>query len=194
VIVTIGCARTERGIEAGFWFEPVSYESRRLGAPVSPAEMARIESVARSELARAFTGLDITVADNRRARYSVAVVQDLSDPRFIRNVQIAGESRAVDGFGGAGSVSFAFLAGGAMVYTPEPATRAELIDAIGRGVGRAAVHEFTHQLLPNTDIHATKDAQSYEYGSATRVEQYAGEIRWDLAGPLLRERIGPIRQ
>ena len=64
-----------------------------------------------------------------------------------------------------------------------------MIDAIGRGVGRAAVHEFTHQLLPRVSIHST-NVRSYEYASAARPEQYFGDIQWDLALPLLQKRIG----
>jgi hypothetical protein len=189
-ILATSCSCTRRGIEGGFWFEPVSYESARLGAPITLAEMAVIESVARAELAAAFAGLNITFADNRDARFRVKVVQELRDQRFRRDVRIAGESRAAAGFGGAGAVSFSFLAGGAMVYSPESAGRAAVIEAIGRGVGRAAVHEFAHQLLPHAAIHDTTDAQSYEYASATRPEQYFGGMHWDLAGPLLQDKIG----
>ena len=62
-------------------------------------------------------------------------------------------------------------------------------EAIGRGVGRAAVHEFTHQLLPRVSIHSA-NIRSYEYAFAARPEQYFGELQWDLALPLLRQRIG----
>lgn len=58
------------------------------------------------------------------------------------------------------------------------------------GIGRATVHEFVHQLLPTASIHDSTDVQSYEYASAARREQYFGEMHWDLAWPLLQERIG----
>jgi hypothetical protein len=67
--------------------------------------------------------------------------------------------------------------------------REVMIEAIGRGIGRAAVHEFTHQLLPTAPIHDSTDVSSYEYQSATRREQYFGELHWDLARPLLQERL-----
>ena len=64
-----------------------------------------------------------------------------------------------------------------------------LIEAIGRGVGRAAVHEFTHQLLPRAAIHSA-NIRSYEYTSAARPEQYFGDMQWDLALLLLQQRLG----
>lgn len=65
-----------------------------------------------------------------------------------------------------------------------------MIEAIGRGIGRAAVHEFTHQLLPTADVHDSTDVRSYEYASAARPEQYFGNMRWSLAWPLLHRRFG----
>ena len=77
-----------------------------------------------------------------------------------------------------------------MAWAPDDADRAELVAAIGRGIGRTAVHEFTHQLLPTAPIHASRDDQSYEYQSAARRAQYYGPMRWDLAWPLLQQKIG----
>jgi len=183
-------ARAEpRAAEAGFWFEPVEYESARLGSPVTVADIATIERVARLELARAFAGLPLTLSDRRDARYRVSVVQDLRDLRSRRIIRVAGESRAVSGFGGQGAVSFMFLASSAIVYAPDDADRAVILEAIGRGIGRAAVHEFTHQLLPTAPIHESSDIGSYEYESAARREQYFGELHWDLAWPLLARRL-----
>jgi len=105
-------------------------------------------------------------------------------------VAIAGESRAIRGFGGVGAVSFFFLASGAVASAPDSADRAALVDAIGRGVGRAAVHEFVHQLLPLAPIHDSGDVQSYEYASASRREQYFGAMRWGPARPLLQRAYG----
>jgi hypothetical protein len=103
---------------------------------------------------------------------------------------VAGESRAVSGFGGAGAVNFEMLASSAVAYAPDGADRTALLAAIGRGVGRAAVHEFVHQLLPRAPIHDSSDVASYEYHSAARAEQYFGDMHWDLAWPLLQKRIG----
>jgi hypothetical protein len=179
-----------RVVEAGFWFEHVTYYSGKLGESITTQEMKTIESVARSELVDAFAGLRIIFSGQRDATYRVAVVQELRDLRFRRNVGIAGESRAVPGFGGQGAVSFFFLASGAVACAPEHADRASMIEAIGRGVGRAAVHELVHQLLPTAPIHDSTDVQSYEYASAARCQQYFGEMHWDLAWRLLQARIG----
>jgi hypothetical protein len=65
-----------------------------------------------------------------------------------------------------------------------------MIAAIGRGTGRAAVHEALHQLLPRAPIDRPSDVRSYEYYSGARVEQFYGPIRWDFARPLLAERYG----
>lgn len=178
-----------RSIHAGFWFEPVSYSSSRLGGPITADDLQVIAAVARSEISEAFRGLNITFSDRREARYRLRVVQELRDQRMRRFTWVAGASRGMAGFGGTGAVNFSFIASGAMVYSPEDATRDELLAAIGRGIGRAAVHEFTHQFLPKAEIHATRDRQSYEYASATRPEQYAGAMRWDIARPLLLARL-----
>lgn len=177
-------------IEAGFWFEPVTHESALLGR-VTPDELARIEATARAELDRAFDGLRIRFSDRRDARYHVRVMQDVRDARFQREVNVAGQSRAMAGLGGLGEVSFTFLANSAIVYAPEDADRDVILTAIGRGIGRAAAHEFAHQLLPSAPLHASRDRDSYEYRSAARPQQYYGELHWDLARPLLEERLGP---
>ena len=175
--------------EAGFWFEDVTFASPRLGAPITREEIETIARVARSELVRAFQGLPITLSDRRDAWYRIRVVQELRDHRFRRVVWIAGESRAVPGFGGQGAVSFTFLASGAVAYAANDASRTSMIEAIGRGIGRTAVHEFIHQFLPSAPIHDSTDVLSYEYASATRHGQYFGELHWDLAWPLLQGRL-----
>jgi hypothetical protein len=177
-------------MEAGFWFEPVTFESARLGDPLTREEMATIESIARTELGRAFAGLNLRFSDRGGARFRVRVVQDVRDERRQGAMSVAGSSRGVAGFGGTGVVNFSFMASGAVGYAPEDATRAELVAAIGRGVGRGAVHELTHQLLPRTPIHQSTDVRSYEYYSAARPEQYFGDMQWGPAWPLLVERVG----
>jgi hypothetical protein len=182
--------RSAGPIEAGFWFDEVAFDSSRLGSPLTAGEIVTIESVARAELREAFRGLPIVVSERRDARYTLRVVQEVRDLRFRRPVGVAGQSRGIAGFGGSGSVSFDFLANGAMAWAPDPADRAELVAAIGRGIGRTAVHEFTHQLLPRAPIHDSRDDQSYEYRSAARRAQYYGPMHWDLALPLLHARLG----
>lgn len=197
VIEASGCAWpqqwTGRPIEAGFWFERVAYDSTRLSGALTAAEIETIAAVARSEVTSAFDGFHINISDQRNTRYRVRVVQELREELSRRGMRVAGESRAASGLGGAGAVSFAFVASGAMVYSPEDASRAVLIEAIGRGIGRVAAHEFAHQLLPKASIHDTADRQSYEYESAARPEQYFGDMRWDVARPLLMARVGLAR-
>ncbi len=181
----------ERAVELGFWFEPVSFTSPRLGEPVSPAEFDIIEKVARDEIAKAFASLAITVSAHRDARYRVVVVAGLKDQRSLRRTgTYAGESRAVAGFGGSGAVNFEYVANGATVFASDDAGRADIVDAIGRGVGRVAIHEFLHQLLPKFALHDSKDRGSYEGNSPAQIEGYFGDLHWDIAAPALKARFG----
>jgi hypothetical protein len=180
-----------RGVELGFWLEPLSFASSRIGEPISQAEYGIIEQVARAEIARAFEDYDATVTANRQARYRVIVVPHLRDNRLVRRSgTYAGESRAVAGFGGSGAVSFEYVANGAMVFVPDDATRATIVESIGRGVGRVAIHEFVHQLLPKVAIHDSKDTRSYEGNSPALIEGYFGDLHWDIAAAALEQRIG----
>lgn len=193
VLSGLGCGT--HVIEAGVWFEPVTFsaaevQADRLGGAITEQEMVTIASAARAEIARAFAGLRINVSDRRDATYRVRVVQDLRNPRFPRGLPPAGESRAITGIGGQGAVSFRLLASNAIAHAPPDADRATMIAAIGRGVGVAAVHEFAHELLGTAQIHDTTDTQSYEYPNADRREQFYGEMHWDIAGPMLQKRIG----
>ncbi len=134
-------------VDAGFWFESVSYSSDRLGGSITPQEIDTIASIARSELVQAFEGLGIAFHDRRDARFRVRVVQELHDMRFRRAFSIPAQSRAVTGFGGDGAVSFSWLASAAFAYAPDEAPRPTVLHAIGLGLGRAAVHEFTHEII-----------------------------------------------
>ena len=174
----------------GFWFEPVTYGSTRFGAEVTAEELKTIETVARAEVRRAFSGLRVTLSDKSDARYRVRVIQHLADPRFRSDVAVAGASRVISRFGGDGAVNFSMLAAYAASYAPAAADRTTILTAIGRGIARAAVHEFAHQLLGDAAIDRTADKQTYEYGSAARREQYYGELRWGGAWPALHKRLG----
>ncbi len=180
---------TPRAVEAGFWFEPLTYESAALGGSITVQEFSTIETIARAEIASAFDGLRITISDRRTASYAVRVVPQLRDPRFRGHYEVAGASYGIPGVGGSGAVSFPFLAGGAIASAPPGAARSDIIAAIGRGIGRTAVHELTHQLLPRAPIHG-QDIQSYEYDSAARREHYYGGMHWGAAWPLLRQQFG----
>lgn len=188
-VLFAGCVPSDRSVTAGFWFEPTSYRSTLIGT-MTPDDLVTIDAVARAELQAAFEGLSIVVSDRRDARYRVVVTQDLRDDRMKREMAVAGASRAIAGLGGAGAVSLAFLAAAAEVYAPSDASRATIIDAIGRGIGRVAVHEFAHQFLPDVPLHDSRDPATFEYGAANRPEQYFGTLRWGFAGPLLRKKFG----
>jgi hypothetical protein len=183
-------ACTPRPVELGFWLTPLSYQSPRIGGPITQQEFARIDQVARAEIAEAFKEFDVTITANRDARFKVGVVPQLRDWGHTASMgNWAGESRAMAGFGGAGAVNFEFVANGAMVFAPEDASRAELIEAIGRGVGRVAIHEFAHQLLPKRPIDGSADNSSYEGNSAAMREGYYGQLHWDIARPWLEARL-----
>ena len=178
-----------RPVVLGFWIEKIAYESPRIGAPLTTAELATIDRVARAEIVRGFVDYEVTVNDDRNARFKVAVLPKLRDERLVRKGTYAGESRAIAGFGGSGAVNFEYVANGAMVFAPESATRAEVIDAIGRGVGRVAIHEFLHQLLPKSPIHDSRDPRTYEGNSPALREGYFGDLHWGIAQPWLDERL-----
>lgn len=188
VAATIGC-RGPRANEAGFWFEPVHFESNVLGGAVTAADVAIIETTARAELTHAFAGLPIRISDRRDATFRVRVVQEVRDRRLRANWGVAGESFSVPGLGGHSSVSFLFLASGAVANAPPDASRREILEAIGRGLGRTAAHELAHLLLPQAPLHDSSDVSSYEFDSAARREQYFGEMRWAIARPWLEERL-----
>jgi hypothetical protein len=195
-LLLIGCGwllwldarSTGRWLDAGFWFEPLRYESSALGGSVTAKDLETIESIALDEVRHAFAGLPVVISDRRDATYRVRVVEGLTNPMFRSDVEVAGQSRAVSGFGGEGAVSFRLIAGHAIGYAPPGADRATLIAAIGRGVGRSAVHEFAHEFLPTAQIHGG-DRQSYEFHSAARREQYYGDMHWDIAWPMLVQRL-----
>ena len=169
----------------------MTYHSSRLGGALTPEEMATIAAMARSELTDAFAGLSIKFSNRRDTKHRVRVVQQLRDMRVRWEVQVPAESRSVAGFGGQGAVNFFWLANAAVAYAPAETDRPSIIHAIGRGIGRAAVHEFAHLLLPRASIDDASDINSYEYRSAARQEQYFGELRWGPVRPLLLERIPP---
>jgi hypothetical protein len=175
-------------VTVGFWFEDVTFEVHhpaRLGGALTPDEQQRIRGVARSEIVEAFAPFRIEVTDRRDAFYRVRVRQALTAGRYAA----AGQSNVFGPLGGYGAVSFITLAAQAMAHAPAGASRADIVDAIGRGLGRAAVHEFAHQILPQGPMHTTQDRASYEYWSSNRAAQYYGAMRWSVALPKLEERL-----
>jgi hypothetical protein len=183
-------------VTAGFWFEDVTFDLPHLsaagfGGPLTDVEKETIEAVAWSELRAAFAGLRITFTDDDHAMYQVRVVQDFGTGR---GTGAAGASRVLPPLGGNGSVNFLMLGSQAVSHAPAGADRQTVVDGIGRGIGRSAVHEFLHLILPRVQIHDSKDMESYEFGYSSRPAQYYGRMRWDIARPALVERLGYVQE
>lgn len=190
-IIVVGCER--RAPTLGFWFEDVTFESPALGGRLTANDLRVIENVAREELAVAFRDFDLTLTKSKNARYRVRVVPTVREHRMRREAVVAGEARGVPWIGGMGAVNFTYFASGAIVFAPAGTTRDGLIAAIGRGLGRGAVHEFAHQLISHSDLHHGRDRGSYEYHAASREQQYYGPMHWDVAGPILKRKY-PLSQ
>lgn len=197
VIVGISCITAwsmharQQVLSAAFWFEPVSYDAseafaERLRGGITRAELSTIESIAGAEVQGAFANSRLTFADSRHAMYQVRVVQNIRGQRML---PVAGHSRPLPGRRGFGAVSFVVTTNNAIAYAPAGAGRQTIIEAIGRGIGRTAAHEFAHQLVGSFALHNTTDRSSYEYGDL-RAEHFYGELHWSVALPRLQERIG----
>ena len=180
-------------VRGGFWFHDVSFEMPLPIAgrfsPITEPERQTIESLAWSELRSAYAGLRITFVDSPHVRYSVRVLQ--RPPGNTRlGKYAAGESYSIGVLGGMGILNFEALASLALANAPPDADRITIIEGIGRGLGRAAAHEFAHQLLSGVNLHESPDRASYEYRTVDRVAQFYGPIYWDFAAPLLLQRLG----
>jgi hypothetical protein len=187
--VLFSCS-TPHVVDAGFWFDRVTFDLpetdvRRLGGPILDDEKARIESVARAELDAAYAGLRIRFSSAATGFYRVSVVQDIP----ARGLPTAGQSRRLP-VGGVGAVNFRTVANSAIAYSPKAADRVAIVEAIGKGIGRTAAHEFAHQILPRVNLHATKDTDSYEFGSSERASQFYATLHWAFARPELERVIG----
>jgi hypothetical protein len=183
VTVTIAAVHARRApLTAGFWFEEVSAAApaglaERVGGPLTAEDLSIIASVARRELHAAFAGSRLRLSASRSSMYRVRVLDRV---RGTRMLPVAGASRALPGRRGAGAVDFSFVAASAAFYAPPTATRRDIVEAIGRGVGRTAAHEFAHQLVPSFPLHQTTDTRSYEYPHL-RAEHFYGQLRWGAA-------------
>lgn len=183
-------ART--AMTAGFWFEDGDYSLpsetiARLGGPLVPDEITAIETIARTEVERAFEGLRLRVTPDHDAFWRVVVLQDVHSRGPLPN---AGQALGWGPLGGLGSVGFAILATNGVLQAPNGATRRTMIEGIGRGIGRAAAHEFGHQILGMAAGHDNTDENSYEYYTSDRRSQYYGELHWRSSWPLFEARLG----
>jgi hypothetical protein len=198
VIAAVQCQCAREAARAGFWFSDVTFElpareTTRIGGALRDDERRHIEQVAWAELTSAYAQFRIAFADDRSAYYRVAVVQDLPPIPSGARTNLhgsAGASIVLGPFPRQGAVSFLVLAKNAVYYAPPDADRATIIDAIGRGIGRAAAHEFAHQILKDVRVDNTSDRASYEFGSADRAEQYYGPLHWHGAWDALVKKLG----
>ena len=157
-----------------------------LGGPLTIAECAAVERIARTEVAAAFAGLRIDLTDKQDAFWTVYVRAFV--PSRSRMLGAAGASLAFGPLGGRGMVGFMALTAGALRHAPPGTSRAEMLEAIGRGVGRSVVHELAHQIAGGAVDGS--DELTYEYGSVDRRAQYYGVLRWGDAGERMRSRLG----
>jgi len=188
-------------IAAGFWWADTPLllsadDAVKVGGPLTADELSSIEAISRDEVRRAYAGLRIAITDQRDAFWRVAVVGaplTVTRNRTTYPFSFAGQSRVFGPLGGSGSVAFAILAHNAIEYAPPDTSRRQIVDGIGRGIGRAAVHEFAHQALGLDNLSFLDnrtDLDSYEYGNADRRSQYYGELRWTTAWPALIQKFG----
>ena len=181
-------------VEAGFWFEDVTfelspYDVQQLGGPLSADERQAISNLAWREVGDAYTNLRLRFTENRQAPYRVRVIQGPMNAALRMSSGAAGETYVFGPFGGFSSISFSVVVRGAFAYAPANAERKEIIDGIGRGIGRTVVHELAHQILGAQNLHSSDD-RSYEFGSPDRIGQYYGPIHWSTAWEPLVKRLG----
>jgi len=188
-------------IEAGFWWDDAPFalspdDATKIGGPLTADELETIEAISRDEVRRAYADLRINITDRQGAFWRVAVVGaplTMTRNRTTYPFSFAGQSRVFGPLGGSGSVAFAILAHNAIEYAPAGASRQGIVDGIGRGIGRAAIHELAHQALGLDNLSSRDnrtDPDSYEYGNADRPSQYYGELTWTTAWPVLVEKFG----
>ena len=159
--------------------------ARTLGGPLTGADCAAIERIARAEVVAAFAGLRLDVNADPAAFWTVHVRAFV--PSRSRMVGAAGASLAFGPLGGRGMVGLMPLTAQALRYAPSDASRAESSPHRSR-VGRSVVHEFAHQIAGG-QIDST-DASTYEYNSVDRPAQYYGALHWGDAGERVRSRLG----
>ena len=188
-------------IAAGFWWADTPFalsadDTGKIGGPLTPAELKSIEETSRDEVRAAYADLRINITDRRGAFWRVSVVGTpltTTRNRTTYPFSFAGQSRVFGPLGGSGSVAFAILAHNAIEYAPPGALRRQIVDGIGRGIGRAAVHELAHQALGMDSLSLLdnrSDPDSYEYANADRRSQYYGDLRWTTAWPVLVQKFG----
>jgi hypothetical protein len=197
----VGRRASQATIDAGFWWDDTSFvlsvdDARKIGGPLSEEELTLIQATSRDEVRRAFAGLRINITARPDTFWRVAVVGKpltTTRNRTTSPFSAAGESRVFGPLGGSGSVAFAILAHNAIEYAPDGASREQILEGIGRGIGRAAVHELAHQALGLDNLSSIDnrtDENSFEYANADHPSQYYGRLRWTTAWPVLVQKFG----
>jgi hypothetical protein len=181
-------------VDAACWFDDVTfelspYDVQQIGGPLVAEEQQLIRDLALEEVRTAYADLRLRLTRNHSAFYTVRIVQDLGPAMSKVAGGAAGETHVLGPFGGSSRVSFLVAARGAFAYAPAGATRQVIVEGIGRGIGRTAVHEFEHQILGPQSFHSA-DERSYEYGSPDRIGQYYGPIHWSDAWLPLQAKLG----
>jgi hypothetical protein len=174
LLACAGCSRAQRPA-CGFlfdqnWFELPTDLTTRLTGPMTHEDHHAIERISCVELQRAFADFNLSISDNSNAFWRVRVMHDV--PPQSHAAPGAGESLALGPLGGAGFVDFVAVAFGAVRYAPKNALRQQIVEAMGRGIGHVAVHEFGHQILGPAAAHDNSDENAYEYGSPERQSEY----------------------
>ncbi len=156
-----------------------------IGGPITDVECARIQRLARAEVAAAFADMRLDITSSPSAFWTVSVRAFI--PARATTLGAAGASLAFGPLGGRGTVGLMTLTGYAVTHAPPDVTRDGLVTAIGRGVGRSVVHELAHQIAGGA-IDGT-DPNTYEYGSVDRASQYYGTLHWGEVGTRLTTRL-----
>jgi hypothetical protein len=177
-----------------FGYEPDAFElpSRAhatVGGALTLTERHLVEQTSRIEIDRAFSELAVSLSADDHAFWRVRVLKTLP-PLSSRPRLRAAESLTLGFLGGAGNIGFDVVAAKAIDYAPTGADREVMIRAIGRAVGRVAVHEFIHQILGADFADNYTDHGSYEYGRIDRSAAFYGDLHWGPARPLLERRVG----
>lgn len=192
-LTTWGCT-PHRGHEAGFWFDPAPLSlspaaTDAIGGPITEAEAADVQGLARRELQAAFAEFAITITHRREAFWRVAV-GSMVPVRRRAPFPAAGETWAMGRFGGYSHVGSRVLAHSALTYAPLGASREEILRGIGRGIGRTAAHELAHAILGPSSVMDTRDELSYEFHSFAREAHYYGDLHWSTARSALTTKLG----
>ena len=189
LLACVNCSSPRRP-SCGFSFEPSAFGLpadliARLSGPLTRQNVDTIQRISREELQRGFAEFNLSISDDRSAFWRVRVVHEVTPQSHT--LPGAGESLALGPLGGVGFVDFVAVAFAAVRYAPDQASRQQIAEAIGRGIGRVAAHELGHQILGPDAAHDNSDENAFEYGSPERRSEYYGELHWTTwRAPLAR--------